>query len=243
VSGATLVLVPFLSVHGLIWHAIILVFQMAPFFLIFLCSPLVQLLKPAILADKVASLNRLVVWVTASMPAEERYKELAGLGFRKWPCLRGAVLLLACMVANAVLQSLIDFASHPLFSTLWVSILIGSIFPITGALAFRLGQRISPEPDRALKSGSSLSMVQRRKDDLIRAGRGFLTQTYPYLSFRFGFITSCVLASFMPWGLGHSFAGWLHASLVDADMASSAAIDPLFAFLVNAMTANFTLGA
>src|SRR5262249_43453070 len=145
-------------------------------------------------------------WLSDTPEAMEK------VDLRRWPCFPGAVVLFTCMTANAIFASFIGSATNPLLASLWFSLLVALLFPFSGAAAFFLGKKIRPEKHNALADKQTGSPVARVTNTIAASTRGFLTQAYPYLSARFGFTSLCVLASFLPNGVGMTIASWLHAS-------------------------------
>jgi hypothetical protein len=77
---------------------------------------------------------------------------------------------------------------------------------------------------------------------LAKSMHGFLLTRGPYLGAYCGFLTFTTLAVFLPRGVGHGFAGWLHASMRDANIAGPG-YSSTFALVVSSIVALFIFNA
>lgn len=119
------------------------------------------------------------------------------------------------------------------FTTAWMS----SLIPPAIATACLYRKRVLK-----LQAVKTRLPVKRSGSAIVRSIDSFFTNRLPYLSAYLGFIIFCLVLSFSPAGLGFSIASWLHASALDARIATGTA-SPIWTLTVSSVIAFVLFGA
>ncbi len=135
------------------------------------------------------------------------------IDWRKWPCRKGATMLLASMFLQWVLlSSQYWFSAHDLVALLNFCIFAGLSMPVLGALSSWSGNKILPTKSNTQSSKNLTTKIKRQSRD-------FLTQVFPFQSLYLGFVLAVLLFAFLPGGLGSTVGAWLLATLQDANIS------------------------